>query len=74
MISIPAITSVWMAVTCGPLVGLLAAIWSALALFSWFLLSPPNVPSVGDGTSAGPVAHMGVSIEADGPRSARCVA
>lgn len=40
MISIPVITSVWIAITCGPLFGLLAAVWSALALFSWFLLSP----------------------------------
>lgn len=40
MLSIPAITSVWIAITCGPLFGLLAAVWSVLALFSWFLLSP----------------------------------
>lgn len=40
MISIPAITSVWIAITCGPLFGLFAAASGALALFSWFLLSP----------------------------------
>lgn len=40
MISVPAIASVWIAIKCGLLFGLLVAVWSALALFSWFLLSP----------------------------------
>jgi S-DNA-T family DNA segregation ATPase FtsK/SpoIIIE len=40
MISIPTITSVWIAINYGPLFGLLAAALGAFALFSWFLLSP----------------------------------
>ena len=40
MISLPAIASMWIAVSYGPLFGLLATAWSGLALTAWFLLSP----------------------------------
>lgn len=40
MISLPTITSMWIAVSYGPLFGLLTALWSGMGLFAWFLLSP----------------------------------
>lgn len=40
MISIPAIVSAWIAISFGPLFGLLAAVWSGFTLTVWFLLSP----------------------------------
>lgn len=40
MISIPTITSIWIAFNCGPLFGLVATALWVLALLGWFLLSP----------------------------------